>query len=206
MIFFENYWRFKSKLFFKKKIKLTKKINFGNNNTNSFFLDKLKKSKFYFEYGSGSSTLIANDLNKKFISIELDKKYYLELKKKIKNDQVKFFNIGPVGEFSYPIFKLKKKIVNYINSIDTYLSDEDYPDLILIDGRFRIACCLNILKHIQKKSLKVLILLDDYEKRESYKILNKFFKIKSIGRMAILKALKKRVSDKTFNEYLYDPR
>ena len=101
---------------------------------------------------------------------------------------------------------MKKKIVNYINSIDTYLSNEDYPDLILIDGRFRIACCLNILKHIQKKSLKVLILLDDYEKRESYKVLNKFFKIKSIGRMAILKALKKRVSDKTFNEYLYDPR
>ena len=86
---------------------------------------------------------------------------------------------------------MKKKIVNYINSIDTYLSNEDYPDLILIDGRFRIACCLNILKHIQKKSLKVLILLDDYEKRESYKILNKFFKIKSIGRMAVLKALKK---------------
>ena len=206
MIFYENYWRFKSKLFFKKKIKLTKKINFGNNTTNRFFLDKLKKSKFYFEYGSGSSTLVASNLNKKFISIELDKKYYLELKKKIKNDQVKFFNIGPVGEFSYPIFKLKKKIVNYINSIDTYLSNEDYPDLILIDGRFRIACCLNILKHIQKKSLKVLILLDDYEKRESYKILNKFFKIKSIGRMAVLKALKKRVSDKTFNEYLYDPR
>ena len=206
MIFYENYWRFKSKLFSKKKIKLTKKINFGNNTTNNFFLDKLKKSKFYFEYGSGSSTLLANDLNKKFISIELDKKYYLELKKKVKNDQVKFFDIGPVGEFSYPIFKLKKKIVNYINSINIYLSNEDYPDLILIDGRFRIACCLNILKHIQKKSLKVLILLDDYEKRESYKVLNKFFKIKSIGRMAILKALKKRVSDKTFNEYLYDPR
>ena len=149
---------------------------------------------------------MANELNKKFISIELDKKYYLELKKKVKNDQVKFFNIGPVGEFSYPIFKLKKKIVNYINSIDTYLSNEDYPDLILIDGRFRIACCLNILKHIQKKSLKVLILLDDYEKRESYKILNKFFKVKSIGRMAILKALKRKVSDKTFNEYLNDPR
>ena len=206
MIFYENYWRFKSKLFSKKKIKLTKKINFGNNNTNSFFLDKLKKSKFYFEYGSGSSTLVANDLNKKFISIELDKRYYLELKKKVKNNQLKFFNIGPVGEFSYPIFKLKKKIVNYISSIDNYLSNEDYPDLILIDGRFRIACCLNILKHIQKKSLKVLILLDDYEKRESYKILNKFFKVKSIGRMAILKALKKRVSDKTLNEYLYDPR
>ena len=206
MIFYENYWRFKSKLFSKKKIKLTKKINFGNNNTNSFFLDKLKKSKFYFEYGSGSSTLVANDLNKKFISIELDKRYYLELKKKVKNNQLKFFNIGPVGEFSYPIFKLKKKIVNYVNSINNYLSVKDYPDLILIDGRFRIACCLNILKHIQKKSLKVLILLDDYEKRESYKILNKFFKVKSIGRMAILKALKRKVSDKTFNEYLNDPR
>ena len=82
MIFYENYWRFKSKLFSKKKIELKKKINFGNNTANSFFLNKLKKSKFYFEYGSGSSTLVANELNKKFVSIELDKKYYLELKKK----------------------------------------------------------------------------------------------------------------------------
>lgn len=206
MIFFENFWRFKSKLLNKKKLKITNKINFGNNITNSFFLGKLKRSKFYFEYGSGSSTLAANDFNKKFISIELDKKYYFEIKKRIKNDQVKFFNIGPVGEFSYPILKLKKKIVSYINSINTYLNNKDYPDLILVDGRFRIACCLNILRHVQKKSLKVLILLDDYEKRESYKILNKFFKIRRIGRMAILSALKKKVSDKIYNEYLYDPR
>ena len=35
-------------------------------------------------------------------------------KTKTSLNQVKFFNIGPVGEFSYPIFKLKKKIVNYI--------------------------------------------------------------------------------------------
>ena len=206
MIFFENFWRFKSKLLNKKKLKITNKINFGNNITNSFFLDKLKRSKFYFEYGSGSSTLAANDFNKKFISIELDKKYYFEVKKRIKNDQVKFFNIGPVGEFSYPILKLKKKIVSYINSIDIYFNNKDYPDLILVDGRFRIACCLNILRHVQKKSLKVLILLDDYEKRESYKILNKFFKIRKIERMAILSALKKKVSDKIYNEYLYDPR
>jgi len=206
MIFFENFWRFKSKLLNKKKLKITNKINFGNNITNSFFLDKLKRSKFYFEYGSGSSTLAANDFNKKFISIELDKKYYFEVKKRIKNDQVKFFNIGPVGEFSYPILKLKKKIVSYINSIDIYFNNKDYPDLILVDGRFRIACCLNILRHVQKKSLKVLILLDDYEKRESYKILNNFFKVRRIGRMAILSALKKKVSDKIYNEYLYDPR
>ncbi len=206
MIFFENFWRFKSKLLNKKKLKITNKINFGNNITNSFFLGKLKRSKFYFEYGSGSSTLAANDFNKKFISIELDKKYYFEVKKRIKNDQVKFFNIGPVGEFSYPILKLKKKIVSYINSIDIYFNNKDYPDLILVDGRFRIACCLNILRHVQKKSLKVLILLDDYEKRESYKILNKFFKVRRIGRMAILSALKKKVSDKIYNEYLYDPR
>ena len=206
MIFFENFWRFKSKLLNKKKLKITNKINFGNNITNSFFLGKLKRSKFYFEYGSGSSTLAANDFNKKFISIELDKKYYFEVKKRIKNDQVKFFNIGPVGEFSYPILKLKKKIVSYINSIDIYFNNKDYPDLILVDGRFRIACCLNILRHVQKKSLKVLILLDDYEKRESYKILNNFFKVRRIGRMAILSALKKKVSDKIYNEYLYDPR
>ena len=42
----------------------------------------------------------------------------------------KLFNTGPV---SFPFnFKIKK-IVSYINSIDTYLNNKDYPDLILAD-------------------------------------------------------------------------
>ena len=169
MFFYENFWRLKSKFLNSQKVKFRNNIDFGDQKTNNFFLKKLKKSKFYFEYGSGTSTLIANKLKKKFVSVELDKLYYKIIKKKINNNKIKFFNIGPVGEFSYPILKKKKKIINYIESINIYFKNKNYPDFVLVDGRFRVACCLNILMNIQKKSLKLSILLDDYEKRSHYK-------------------------------------
>ena len=132
MIFFKNLWRFKSKVFNKKKIIINKEIDFGSLQANKFFISQLKSSKFYFEYGSGSSTIYANFLKKKFISIELDKIFYNEIKKKIKSKKITYINIGPVGEFSYPIFFFKDKIENYIKSINKYLLKKKHPDTILI--------------------------------------------------------------------------
>ena len=45
--------------FFRKKFILKKNINFGSKKANFYFTNNLKKSKFYFEYGSGSSTFLA---------------------------------------------------------------------------------------------------------------------------------------------------
>ena len=62
MIFIENINRFKSyhkKIFFN-KIKFDNRINFGSTRANNFFLHNLKKSKFFFEYGTGASTLLAD--------------------------------------------------------------------------------------------------------------------------------------------------
>ena len=76
MIYLKNMWRvreyLKSKFFFE-KILIKKKIDFGSYKAN-FFLRMLKNSKFYFEYGAGSSTFQAKKLGIKFISIESDKK------------------------------------------------------------------------------------------------------------------------------------
>ena len=38
---------------------LSHEINFGSEKSNKFFKRKLKNCKFYFEYGSGNSTLLA---------------------------------------------------------------------------------------------------------------------------------------------------
>ena len=53
MIYFENIKRFKNfyKNLFFKNIKIENRINFGSNQANHFFLEKLKKSRYYFEYG-----------------------------------------------------------------------------------------------------------------------------------------------------------
>tara|TARA_Y100001958_G_C21153987_1_gene489453 strand:+ start:166 stop:801 length:636 start_codon:yes stop_codon:yes gene_type:complete len=191
MIFFENIKRFKNlyKNFFFKNIKIQNKINFGSHQANLFFLEKLKRSRYYFEYGSGSSTLIANKFKKKFLSIELDKLYYDIIKKKInKKGKIKFINIGPVGEFSYPLVKLKGRIKKYVECIDEEFKKNTYPDLILVDGRFRVACCLNLLKFEKINKGSCTIIIDDYTKRKEYHILKSFFFIKKIGRLALLKS------------------
>ena len=206
MIFFENLSRFKLKFLEKKSLKINNNVNFGSKKSNNFFKKKLKNSKHYFEYGAGSSTLYADMNEKKFTSIELDKSFFFKKYERLKKKNVFFINLGPVGEFSYPLFKNKKKILSYIKSIDPYFNKKIYPDFILIDGRFRVACCLNLLLIMNKKKIKSTILIDDYKKRDHYKILKNFFYIKEVGRMAILNAKKKTIHPNIFNNYILDSR
>ena len=206
MIFFENLNRFKSKFFKKKILRINNNVNFGSKKSNIFFKNKLKNSKHYFEYGAGSSTLYADINKKKFTSIELDKSFFFMIKKRLIKKKIFFINLGPVGEFSYPLFKNKKKILSYVNSINPYFNKKIYPDFILIDGRFRVACCLNLLLIMNKKKIKSTILIDDYEKRDHYKILKNFFYIKRVGRMAILNAKKKVIHPNILNNYILDSR
>lgn len=208
MFFFENFFRLKKKIFDDYKINLSYNINFGSKKANNFFREKLKKAIFYFEYGSGNSTLLVDKYKKKFISIELDKKFYQIVCNNVKRKKnIKLINMGPVGEFSYPIFKNKKKIIEYIQSINIFFKKKDYPDLILVDGRFRVACCINIYFLIKKFNKYPLIILDDYKKRKYYKVLNRIFDIKKCGRMAILEVKKKKIiNEQTLNEFIFDSR
>ena len=211
MQLFRNIWRFKKKFFYSilnKKIKINEEVNFGSKKTNSFFKKQIKMSKVYFEYGSGSSTVVADKENKYYNSIELDKSFYFHILKKIKKkNSLKFVNIGPVGEFSYPLFLNLEKIKKYINSVNIFFKKK-IPNLILIDGRFRVACCLNLLR-FKDKLIKnnTIIILDDFKKRKEYRILNNFFFIKKNDRFAILKFKKKKLQySETLRKYYLDPR
>ena len=140
MIFFENLYRFKKKFLKKSYVNSSSYINFGSKKSNNFFINELKKSKFYFEFGSGNSTILADKFDKNFISVELDKAFYKNISNCIKKkNKVIFVDIGPVGEFSYPLFKNKDQILKYIKSINNFFIKKKFPSLILVDGRFRVA-------------------------------------------------------------------
>ena len=196
----------KSKLF-QRSITINNNINFGSKIANNYFFQSLKTSKFYFEYGSGSSSLLANKLKKNFISIESDFKFYNYMRYKKKLHSIKYYNIGPTLNYSYPLFIFKKKIINYVSSFNFCMKQKKSLDLILIDGRFRIACCLNLL-NFRKDLLrnKTKIILDDYFNREHYQILNLYFKIKKIGRFAVLIPKIHKNFRKDLKHYLNDPR
>ena len=64
-------------------------------------------------------------------------------------------------------------ITDWIKYIQAYKS-EYMADIILIDGRFRVACALDIFSKIKKETI---VLIHDYTIRDSYHIIENYYKI-----------------------------
>ncbi|NQW69737.1 MAG: hypothetical protein HQ457_05090 [Betaproteobacteria bacterium] len=65
------------------------------------------------------------------------------------------------------------------------------PDLILIDGRFRVACALKVVKYMHNQA-NFSLLVDDYVDRSHYVEIERFAKLeKLVGRMAIFTQIDK---------------
>tara|TARA_B100001121_G_C18568276_1_gene563752 strand:+ start:81 stop:743 length:663 start_codon:yes stop_codon:yes gene_type:complete len=175
------------------KYEVSSEINFGSSQANNFFKKNLEKCEFFLEYGSGNSTLLANKLKKKFISIEADKSFFNYIRKEKEISDIKYVNIGPTKYFSYPIlpyFLIQKKVDYYCKCLNSFfLKEKKVPDLILIDGRYRSMVTLNIIRFLIKEKIRknVLIIIDDYKSREKYKILTEVISIDLVGRFGVIK-------------------
>ena len=193
---------------------INNKIDFGSKKSNLYFKKCLKSSKFYLEYGAGASTFFAKKNKKKFISLEADKSFYSFLKRNIK--QIKYLDIGPTKYFSIPLLPvciIKKKINYYSNYMtNIYNSLGVIPDLILIDGRFRILTTLKIIRFLKKKKAKnITIIIDDYLVREHYKNIENIITVQLVGRFGIIKynpriIINNKKLDLLINNFLYDFR
>lgn len=138
------------------------------------FVELLQVSKCYLEYGSGMSTLKAVELDiPKIFSVESSQLWIDGIKSKIEDMEydgncilIKT-DIGPVGKWGTPSFDFKwKNYWQYPLAIWDYIKNDDAsPDLILIDGRFRIACFLACFLYADKGTR---ILFHDYVNRDCY--------------------------------------
>ena len=124
-------------------------------------------------------------------------------------------SLGLVFFFSTPVFSsirrfyLNKRAIKYASYVfEKIIRDQKQPDLILIDGRYRVLCCLFVYKFLLKnKNDKISIIVDDFLNRRYYQILYKLFDIEIIGRIAHLRFKKTDADiDKLIEKYQYDPR
>lgn len=141
------------------------------------------------EYGSGSSTLFASNLSGKCIfSVESSGEWVARLRtslEKAKTSTVCLYHvdIGPVGDWGHPVdathwFKFHEYPLRI-----WYEPEFKAPDVILIDGRFRVACFLISLLHVTKPTL---VLFDDYADRDRYHVVEEFAPLeRKVGRMAV---------------------
>ena len=70
------------------------------------------------------------------------------------------------------------------------------PDVVLIDGRMRMACFAGVVMNVQHDTL---VLFDDYIDRPNYHVIETLVKRdQTIGRMAVFKVKPKLIQEKDF--------
>jgi hypothetical protein len=174
----------------------------------AIFKALISNAQTYLEYGSGGSTQLAARYAKTVISVDHDRAFLEAVGQQIyKTGACPEFkpivvNIGSSGPWGYPVFAWfgsNLDTARCSKSTDSRLQRwKSYPiapwkflqqrmlepDVILIDGRFRVACALESFLRLGPKST-CNILVDDYAGRPHYKSIEEFGDLVAMhGRMA----------------------
>lgn len=169
------------------------------------FKSYLKNCNLYFEYGVGSSTywVLANS-NSKIIAIDTDKKWIDSVNIKVSNMRAKLIwvNLGDLTNWGRPeSYKYRHSFIDYVSGVWNF---KKQADVILIDGRFRVACFFYSL--LQSKIGSVII-FDDYFNRPWYHIVEEVLSFhEKCGRQAFFKVPEfydKNLAQDLFFKFLY---
>ena len=112
----------------------------------ALFKKSLERAGRYFEFGSGGSTVWACQAGLTVHGVESDAAWVDGLKQRLGEAcQVHAEDIGPTKEWGFPVSDAARhRFPAYGEAIHHH--DQAF-DLILVDGRFRVACVLNAIRH-----------------------------------------------------------
>lgn len=163
-----------------------------------YFIDVLRTKSMYLEYGSGMSTILAMNFCSNIVSVDNHQKWYetvrsyiAELKKLPFYEKInvyhQFVDTGKVGDWGMPLDESGWK--NYHKYVlapwKIAFKYGIQPDIILIDGRWRVSSFLVSLYFANKGAT---ILFHDYTNRPHYHIVEEYIKpIEIIDTMAIFR-------------------
>lgn len=141
------------------------------------------------EYGSGGSTVLAGELGKTVWSVESDQDWaammqgWFDANPTKGRVQMVPVDIGETREWGQPVddsgWKSYARYPLSVWDMDGFTQ----PDVVLVDGRFRVGCALATAYRTQKP---VTLLFDDYKHRERLHVVERFIgqPLRFFGRMA----------------------
>ena len=90
-------------------------------------------------------------------------------------------DFGVVGFYSYPYFikSSKHMALKFSSKIFLNLKNKKIPDLVLIDGRYRVLVGLFTYKYFLNNKKNFTIIFDDYFESNKFKINRKHYSILS---------------------------
>lgn len=174
----------------------------------------LNSAGHYLEYGAGGSTKLAARTTSlsSITTVESDPGYVAEhvgcdpaVESAIRSGRLRFMfaDIGPTGMWGHPSDYSKAHLW------PTYALGpclHGYrPDLILIDGRFRVACGLLAVLHFPEAT----IFIHDYTLRRAYRVLERYLTIEetidTLVRCRARPDFDARSAQRRLRFYLYSP-
>ena len=92
-----------------------------------------------------------------------------------------YYDVGLIGNWGVPVSYDKAE--NFYTYTDWIWQQSVNPDIVLIDGIFRICCFLTFIFHERKGTI---LIFDDYKNNQYYHIVEQFLKPQQYcGRQAI---------------------
>lgn len=158
------------------------------------FRHLLSSCRQYLEYGAGSSTFAAARAGVPLVSVESDPRFLAAVERRCRSlapadaGEERFLhgNIGRTGPWGKPVVPAVRRPGTWRRySLAPWeaLGADFRADLVLVDGRFRVACALAIVA--QQPDTDWTMLVDDYVGREEYAPIASFAELVALhGRMA----------------------
>ena len=158
----------------------------------------MNPKNIYFEFGSGGTTNIAFYYNMTIYSVESDKNWH----DKLKNSGIKanYITIDlKSNDRGYP--GKETTVEDWKKYIQAY-KPEYNAKIIYIDGRFRVACALDIFGKIPNDTF---IVIHDYDRIEYHVVEDYYLKLESWDKLAVFikRSNITSIPEDIYNKYLY---
>lgn len=139
---------------------------------------RLRLAKVFLEYGAGGSTALASRLGvETIVSVESSpvwvERVRAALEKPTSAVHLLHADIGKTGDWGRPVDRTAVERWHFYPEIGWRRLREMglSPDVVLIDGRFRVACfCVSLLS----SKPGTVLLFDDYVDRKQYHVVEEF--------------------------------
>ncbi|ORV64778.1 hypothetical protein AWC03_03700 [Mycobacterium europaeum] len=173
--------------------------HFDSPESTAWFLERLARAKRYLEFGSGGSTYQAAKLGIDFITVDTDPFFLDRVRAKVgtaglsRPGQVfRHADIGWTGPWGRPqglVTDARRELFRRASDPPPECFDGVLPDLVLIDGRFRVASALKILNVLGAQPGWTVI-VDDYADRPQYHKIQDYAQVQMVGRMAVIESVR----------------
>jgi glycosyltransferase involved in cell wall biosynthesis len=156
----------------------------------------------YLEFGTGGSTLLAVRRGGTVVSVESDPQWAAgvrardEIAEAISEGRATILHadIGPVGDFGHP--HGRDHLDRWISYL--YLPWREWvrrgatPDLVYVDGRFRVACCMSVIvalaQKLKSREMPLVLMHDISEVRPFYNPVFSYYEtLEAVGSLHLMR-------------------